>query len=52
MGRAAICISPRLEHIQVSITADEVYAGALRIEEEVVGITTSIAGCNHAAVLH
>src|ERR1700746_2581073 len=40
------------ERIHVSVAAAEVHALALRIEEDIVGITTRTHGCNGAAVAH
>jgi len=50
--RPAVGISLCLEHIQVSVTAGKVHALALLVDEEIVGITTGIDGCNSTAVLH
>jgi hypothetical protein len=47
-----VCISLRLEHIQISIPTAEVHALTLCIDEEIVGITTRIDGCNGTAVRH
>ena len=47
-----VCSSLRLEHVQVSVPTAEVHALALRIDEEIVGITTRVDGCNGAAVRH
>src|SRR6266540_6018781 len=47
-----VCISLRLEYIQVSVSTGKVHALALRIDEEIVGITACIDGCNGATVSH
>src|SRR5262249_48480993 len=52
VGRAAVGVPLRLEHIHVSVAAAEVHALALRIEEEIVGITTRPHGGNRGAVPH
>src|SRR5215831_8555578 len=52
VGRAAVGVPLHIEHIHVSVAAAEVHALALRIEEEIVGITTRTHGCNRAAVPH
>src|SRR5215471_19508726 len=52
VGRAAVDVPLRLEHIHISVAAAEVNALALRIEEEIVGITTRTHGGNRAAVPH
>src|SRR5262249_60689615 len=52
VGRAAVGVPLRLEHIHVSVAAAEVHALALRIEEEIVSITTRTHGGNRAAVPH
>src|SRR5262244_1199315 len=52
VGQAAVGVPLRLEHIHVSVAAAEVHALALRIEEEIVSITTRTHGGNRAAVPH
>ena len=52
VGRAAVGVPLRLEHIHVSVAAAEVHALALRIEEEIVSITTRTHGGNRAAIPH
>src|SRR5215831_11070674 len=52
VGRAAVGVPLRLEHIHVPVAAAKVHALTLRIEEEIVGITTRTHGGNRAAVPH
>src|SRR5262245_33181092 len=51
VGRAAVCVSLRLEYIQVSVPAAEIHALPLRIDEDIVGIATRIDHGNGTAVV-
>src|SRR5262245_66621843 len=52
VGRADVGVPLHIEHIHISVAAAKVHALALRIEEEIVGITPRTPGGRRAAGRH